>query len=153
MASGFTLEIVINRNILPSIAGEFGRAADLGLDAWAAETLQECKSNAPVATGGLRASGYRITPVTNTYGEAASAFVAANPKGSAAPPGPTGDHEAVVGFCADYALFVNNGHATRSGGFVVANPFFTSGVLAKQDKLSEHVAHYVDALCRTGHAA
>lgn len=149
MGSGATFELSIERNVLPSIVGQFGKAADLGLDAWSAEMLQAAKSNSPYKTGGLRASGYRMTPVTNTYHEAAAAFTSANVKGNPAPP-PTfspSAHEAVVGFCADYAMFVNNGTRHQA-----ANPFFTSAIEATKGKLSEHVAHYVQALCDTGHA-
>jgi hypothetical protein len=150
MANGLSLEVVITKDILPNLVGQYGHAADLGLDAWAADTLQECKSNAPIKTGALRASGYRVSPVTNTYGEAAAAFSSRSSREGAAPQAHLEKHQAVAGFCAPYALFVNSGHHAGSG-FVPARPFFTNGILAKKDRLAFHITHYVKALCDTGH--
>lgn len=146
MADGFELMVTLDSDILPSLIGKFGEAANLGLDAWSAETVQQGKSEAPVDTGGLRNSGYRISKVTNTYAEAATAFHAANPKAEASAEPPVPNLEAVVGFAAGYALPVHEGHHTASGSFVPANPFLGRASQTTAESLSRHVAHYVEAL-------
>lgn len=119
------------------ILAKLDRVIDLGLDKWAADTIQLADSAAPVRTGGLRASRYRISHITDEFASAVSAFQAANPKGRAGEnPGPI-PHGVVLGFAADYAAAVNYGHHTSSGSFVEGNPFFTSTVEAQVGKLAD----------------
>ena len=75
--------------------------------------------------GFMLSSVYAATTSESTYGNAIE------------PPGdayllpeetPADDQQGVVGVAANYAIFVNDGHHTRSGSYVSARPFFEPGM-------------------------
>lgn len=141
MASG-GIEITWKVNNFAKVLEDIDKAVDLGLDTWAADTIQLADSAAPIRTGGLRASRYRVSSITNEFGSAVAAFYSANPRGEAgADPGEAQHGSVILGFAAGYAAAVDQGHHTRSGSFVPANPFFTSTVQAQIPRLPEALAN------------
>jgi hypothetical protein len=142
MADSASMELVWETNRIPEFVGKMAEASALGLDTWAGETLQEADAAAPTDTGGLRASRYRITALTNEFGSATSAFTARNPKGHPAsePQVDVAGGEVAIGYAAGYARPVNDGHHTRSGGFVAANPFFDNAVQGNIGTIHDKIA-------------
>jgi len=140
----FSLSFEVNH--IEEFLTRMGEAVDRGLDTWAGETVLEADGNAPTDTGGMRASRYRITPITNEFANAVAAFNSANPTGDASsePAVAVSEHEAAIGFAAGYARFVNDGHHAPSGVFVPAQPFFTSATEAHLPLLSDKVSAEVD---------
>lgn len=130
MANGVEVVWVVNR--FAEVIAKVDLAVDLGLDTWAAEVEQAAAAIAPYETGGLRASRYRVSPITDEFATAVAAFLAQNPKGEPdTHPGAAKHGSVTVGFAAGYAAYVDQGHHTPSGSFVSANPFFSSTVQAK----------------------
>jgi hypothetical protein len=84
----------------------------------------------PVDTGFMASSVYSITPkYGSTYGTMGT------PPGDsyALPPiAPGGPYDSTVGVAANYAVYVNYGHHTRSGSYVPAQPFFDQAVAEAQ---------------------
>jgi len=137
---GITIEWKVNN--FDKVLAQLDQAIDLGLDTWAADTIQLADSAAPVRTGGLRASRYRVSSITDEFASAVGAFMAANPKGEAAQhPGEAAHGVVIIGFAAGYAAAVDQGHHTRGGSFVAANPFFTSTVEAQIPRIPESLAN------------
>lgn len=138
--------VVVNH--LPEFIAGFADALNRGLDAGLARVEEDARAGAPVATGALAASGYRVTPITNDYQEAVSAMQSAN--GDAQPSGGTDlsqvDGEGMVGFAADYAIFVHDGHHTRSGTFVAGRPFLSQAEEADAEYVAEQIVQAVNEL-------
>lgn len=131
------VETLFNR--LPEIVAGLAASTELGTDEGLKIVEQAVKDGAPVETGALQASVYRITSTTNEYASAVSDMSSLNPKANEAGEPPVGPGEGVVGVAADYGVWVNDGHFTASGSYVPANPFFTQALEATQDQIVESV--------------
>lgn len=141
-------EAMVVANHLPEFAAGFLDAINHGLDAGLARVEEDARAAAPVATGALAASGYRITPITNDYQDAVSAMQSAN--GDAQPSEGTDlsqtTGEGLVGFAADYAIFVHDGHHTRDGSFVAGRPFLSQAEEMDAEYVAEQIAQAVNDL-------
>lgn len=85
---------------------------------------EQIEANGQVVTGFMRDSVYAATVSESTYGNA-------TPSGDAyllPEQTPANDQQGVVGVAANYAIYVNDGHHTRSGSYVPAAPFFEPGM-------------------------
>lgn len=99
---------------------------------------EDAKGNAPVDTGFLASSIYSVTPgYGSTYDEAQM------------PPGdsyqlpevtPDNDTSAIVGVSANYGIYVNYGHHTRSGSWVPAQPFWEPAIDAARALFDDELA-------------
>ncbi len=123
-------------NHLPQIIAGLRDATLLGLDHAAATLEQEAAAEAPVLSGALRASHYRITPVHDGYDAAVGAMTSANPKAMESGRPPVEGDTAIVGFAAHYAVYVHDGHHTRSGSWVPGQPFLLEPAQRMQGELA-----------------
>lgn len=83
-------------------------------------------ANAPVLSGFMASSVYSVTPkYGSTYGT-----MGEPPGDSYALPeqAPDGPDDSTVGVAANYAVYVNYGHHTRSGSWVPPQPFWDDAV-------------------------
>ena len=85
----------------------------------------QIQANGQVVTGFMYDSVYAATTSESTYGQATPPTddVYLLPEQV-----PENDQQGVVGVAANYAIFVNDGHHTRSGSYVPAAPFFEPGM-------------------------
>jgi hypothetical protein len=144
VADSASMTLVVVRDRIPELRAKLTAAGELGLDKITSEIEQQADAAAPTRTGGLRASRFRITGLTDEFGSAVGALMSRNPKATAiSNPGRPG-HGAVVGFAAGYARAVNDGHHTRSGSFVAGRPFFTSAVEANREKVRQFVIDQIN---------
>lgn len=148
MADGY--ELLVKYNRIPAILKGLDRACALGIDRFTADVLQASIADTPTDTGGLRASGFRITEVFNNYGSAVGAMQSRNPKAQAIDEPSRDKNGGLVGFAADYARPVHDGHHTRSGGFVAAQPFLQPHWDANKTNLTRYVGDYIRKLAGTG---
>jgi HK97 gp10 family phage protein len=115
MGHKVTSGITFQYNHLPQLQKELGERVILALDKGAAIIESESKAAAPFASGALRASGFRISAVHNDYAAAVTAMEARNPSAQATLPPHTEKNEVVIGFAADYAIFVHDGTHSMAG--------------------------------------
>ena len=82
-------------------------------------------ANDQVRSGFMYDSVYAATVSESTYGNASPPTddVYLLPEQT-----PENDQQGVVGVAANYGIFVNDGHHTRSGSYVPARPFFEPGM-------------------------
>jgi len=114
----------VNRwNIL---ASELKPSLQKGLQTTGVQMVANIQANAPRRTGFMADNVYVSGPLVSTYGAGGSpssdeAYLLPEVT-------PQDEYSAIVGAAADYSIWVNFGHHTRSGSFVPANPFFDRGV-------------------------
>lgn len=130
MADRVTTGITFQYNHLPQLRRELGQRVILALDRGAAIIESESKAAAPFLSGALRASGFRISAVHNDYAAAVSAMSSRNPNAQATIPPHVDKNEVVIGFAADYAIFVHDG--THS---MIGRPFLLETAERHQDDL------------------
>lgn len=148
--AGVTITVRTERSRSLAIAAALTGAVALGVDRALAQVEQDATATAPFASGALRASRYRITMLTNEFAAAVSAMQARNPKAepSAMPAVDVAHGAGAVGFAADYAVPVHDGHHTRSGGFVPARPWLAEAAAANRRLISQAVGNSLAALVR-----
>ncbi len=133
------IQIITQFNKIPDLIKNLPTAVDKALDKGAALIEGAAKANAPVLTGALRASGYRITPLTNDYDANVAQAEGLNPDMQAEEPGYVGPHEAVVGFAAHYAGYVHDGTARMAG-----RPFLMEATERYREEVAQLIATAIE---------
>lgn len=113
-------------NRWPELAQALKPSLQKGLQATGVLMVGNIQGNAPRRTGFMADNVYVSGPLGSTYGAGGSP---SNDEAYLLPEvAPPDDMTAIVGAAANYSIFVDMGHHTRSGSFVPANPFFDRGV-------------------------
>lgn len=142
-------DVSVVYNHFPEYLSGLELALAVGLDRGLAPIEDEAKSTAPVLSGALAASGYRQTPVYDDRSQAVAEMSSLNPDATATDALTRQTAEGVVGFAADYAPYVHDGHHTRSGSFVPGQPFLTQAWEAHREELVQSMADAMIALADT----
>lgn len=97
------------------------------------------REGAPMDTGFMAGNVYLSDMEENTYGSGPGPT---KPSQWLLPEvAPSGDMEAVVGAAAQYSIYVNYGHHTRSGSWVPAQPFWEPAVETGRPFLDAELAN------------
>lgn len=139
------LAYTIQFDYLDEFAGALPDAVAQALDKGAELIEMEAKSNAPVRTGALRASGFRITDLHNDFAANAAEAAALNPYFEAESEPGHEKGEVTIGFSADYAAFVHDGTSGQAG-----NPFFMSALERNYDTVLDMVGKAIEAAAAQG---
>ena len=108
------------------LAAKLKPSLQKGLQATGEQAVSFIQGNAPRRSGFMADNVYCSGPLQSTYGAGGSP---SNDDAYLLPEvSPPNDMTAIVGAAANYSIFVDMGHHTRSGSFVPANPFFDRGV-------------------------
>ncbi len=146
--AGEALSLHINFNHIPNLLRGLPTAVALELDRVASRIEQQSKANAPVRTGALRASGFRITPVYNDYSSAVSGALRCNPRVHfGMPPATYARDTATIGHAVDYAQAVHDGSRGRP-----ANPFLWQAATAQQRRSDTQLLDAINHLAAGGAA-
>jgi hypothetical protein len=118
MADGASFELITEYSRIPEVIVGLQAAVNAGLSLWAQAVITLAQAQCPVETGTLRDSAYSQVEAGGV----------------------------TLGFSAPYAAYVDQGHHTRSGSWVPANPFFSSAIQALQDQVGPMCAPAIQAL-------
>ena len=150
MAGKAEYSITFTHNRIPEVLKDLDKFVVAGLDMWAFGVVSMAAADAPYQTGGLKSSGFRISSIVDTFGNAVGAMQGANPSAHPINKPEPPENGVVLGFAADYARAVHDGHHTRSGSFVPGRPFFQAAVEARMPELSTTLHKYLKALLEGG---
>lgn len=136
------VEVIYNH--LPGLAKDIKRLVVVATDHVSGDIQQLAKSGAPVKTGALRASGYRLTPLHNDYGLAVQRMQKLNPKAVALPPpiqesAVRASGDCYVGFAANYARYVHDGTHLMAG-----RPFLQQALETNRPTLQRYIQESIN---------
>ena len=120
-----------------SIAAKLKPALQQGIKVVATNVQVNAQQNAPYVTGFMSNNVYASGWWGSDYGQGGE------------PPGdaylldevaPENDLQAIVGAAANYSIFVEMGHHTRSGSFVPAQPWFIPAIEQAASTMEDDMA-------------